>query len=187
MSMNEQLACLRMAGALKSSTEVMRNMQSLVKVPEIMKSMREMSMEMTKMGIIEDMIEDTMESMEPAGLEEQAQVCVLFCVAINFSGRSRQNTVGDHGRRAGQSSCCCQQSAGRADRRSHRRSRRDDQKTSRTPRIALSSFRTRQCKYSNLFGIFVNNSATESYLYVPTTPMKSLVHLLACFQLVFPA
>ena len=30
--MNEQLAALRMAGALKSSTEVMKNMQNLVKV-----------------------------------------------------------------------------------------------------------------------------------------------------------
>ena len=39
-----------------------------------MKTMREMSSEMMKLGIIEEMIEDTLESVEPADLEEKAQV-----------------------------------------------------------------------------------------------------------------
>lgn len=39
-----------------------------------MKAMRDMSQEMMKLGIIEEMMEDTMDSLEPAGLEEQAQV-----------------------------------------------------------------------------------------------------------------
>ena len=36
--------------------------------------MREMSKEMTKMGIIDEIIEETMTSMEPEELEDQAQV-----------------------------------------------------------------------------------------------------------------
>lgn len=43
-----------------------------------MQTMREMSKEMTKVGIIEEMIEETMELMEPEELEDQAQVCVLM-------------------------------------------------------------------------------------------------------------
>ena len=43
-----------------------------------MKTMREMSQEMMKLGIIEEMIEDTMESMEPPDMEEQAQVLSIY-------------------------------------------------------------------------------------------------------------
>ncbi|KAK6032969.1 SNF7 family protein [Ostertagia ostertagi] len=73
MCMQEQLATMRMAGSLQKSTQVLQSMQNLVKVPEIMKTMREMAQEMMKLGIIDEMIEETMETMEPADLEEQAQ------------------------------------------------------------------------------------------------------------------
>ncbi|KIH67397.1 SNF7 family protein [Ancylostoma duodenale] len=84
MCMQEQLATMRMAGSLQKSTQVLQAMQNLVKsfglsktfpqVPEIMKTMREMSQEMMKLGIIDEMIEETMDSMEPADLEEAAQL-----------------------------------------------------------------------------------------------------------------
>lgn len=73
MGMKNQLGVLRMAGALEKSTEVMRTMQQLVKVPEIQATMQEMSKEMMKAGIIEEMLEDTFESMEDDDLEEIAQ------------------------------------------------------------------------------------------------------------------
>lgn len=38
--------------------------------------MRNLSREMTKVGIIEEIIEETMESIEPEELEDQAQVCI---------------------------------------------------------------------------------------------------------------
>jgi charged multivesicular body protein 3 len=72
MQMQHQLAAVRMAGAIKQSSEVMKSMQQLVKVPEIMATMREMSKEMTKAGIMGEMIEETMEALEPEELEEQA-------------------------------------------------------------------------------------------------------------------
>jgi charged multivesicular body protein 3 len=72
MGMQHQLATMRMAGSIQSSNEVMQAMQKLVKVPEIMATMRELSKEMTKAGIITEMIEETMESIEPEELEEQA-------------------------------------------------------------------------------------------------------------------
>lgn len=48
-----------------------------LQVPEIMATMRELSREMMKIGIIDEMIEETMESMEPEELEEEAQVTKL--------------------------------------------------------------------------------------------------------------
>lgn len=73
MSMQHQLSTIRIAGTIQQSTEVMKSMQQLMKVPEVMQIMREMSKEMTKMGIIDEIIEETMTSMEPEELEDQAQ------------------------------------------------------------------------------------------------------------------
>uniref|UniRef100_A0A0B6ZD02 Charged multivesicular body protein 3 n=1 Tax=Arion vulgaris TaxID=1028688 RepID=A0A0B6ZD02_9EUPU len=72
MSMKHQLATLRVAGALSKSTEVMQSMQQLIRVPEIQATMREMSKEMTKAGIIEEMMDDAMETLDDEDLEEEA-------------------------------------------------------------------------------------------------------------------
>jgi len=77
MQMKNQLAIVKVAGALQSSTEVMQAMQQLVKLPEIQKTMMEMSREMMKAGIIEEMMEDVMEPIgEQDELEEEAQEAV---------------------------------------------------------------------------------------------------------------
>merc|ERR1712014_107764 len=68
--MKNQLAIVKVAGALQSSTEVMQAMQQLVKLPEIQKSMMELSREMMKAGVIEEMMEDVM---EPLGEEEEME------------------------------------------------------------------------------------------------------------------
>uniref|UniRef100_A0A8C7CW43 Charged multivesicular body protein 3 n=1 Tax=Oncorhynchus kisutch TaxID=8019 RepID=A0A8C7CW43_ONCKI len=52
LSMKNQLSVLRVAGALQKSTEVMKAMQSLVKIPEIQGTMRELSKEMMKVSRI---------------------------------------------------------------------------------------------------------------------------------------
>ena len=72
MQMKNQLATVRLAGTLEKSTEVMQGMQTLVKIPEIQAVMQDMSKEMMKAGIIEEMIEDTFESLEDDDLEEAA-------------------------------------------------------------------------------------------------------------------
>jgi len=74
MQMKQQLAMVKVAGALASSADVMKAMQQLIKLPEIQKTMMEMSREMMKAGILEEMLEDTMEGLEDdEELEEEAQ------------------------------------------------------------------------------------------------------------------
>lgn len=52
----------------------MTAMQALVKLPEVAATMRDMSKEMMKAGIIEEMIDETMESLEDTEeMEEEAQ------------------------------------------------------------------------------------------------------------------
>ena len=57
---------------MQSSAEVMQTMQKLVRLPEIQKTMMEMSREMMKAGIIEEMLEDTMEGLTDVEEEEEA-------------------------------------------------------------------------------------------------------------------
>ncbi|KAF5892549.1 charged multivesicular body protein 3 [Clarias magur] len=72
LSMKNQLSVLRMAGALQKSTEVMKAMQNLVKIPEIQATMRDLSKEMMKAGIIEEMMEDTLEGLDDEEEMEEA-------------------------------------------------------------------------------------------------------------------
>ncbi|KAM4625409.1 charged multivesicular body protein 3 [Polymixia lowei] len=92
LSMKNQLSVLRVAGALQKSTEVMKAMQSLVKIPEIQATMRDLSKEMMKAGIIEEMLEDTFESMEDGeDMEEAAEEEVdkiLFDITAGALGKA---------------------------------------------------------------------------------------------------
>ncbi|XP_072759407.1 charged multivesicular body protein 3 [Anoplolepis gracilipes] len=73
LQMKNQLATIRVAGSVSKSTEVMQAMQSLVRVPEVAATMREMSKEMMKAGIIEEMLDETMESIEDSeDMEDEA-------------------------------------------------------------------------------------------------------------------
>ncbi|KAJ3613694.1 hypothetical protein NHX12_019940 [Muraenolepis orangiensis] len=92
LSMKNQLAVVRVAGALQKSTEVMKAMQNLVKIPEIQATMRDLSKEMMKAGIIEEMMEDTFESMEDGeDMEEAAEAEVdkiLFDITAGALGKA---------------------------------------------------------------------------------------------------
>lgn len=75
MNMNQQLATLRISSSLEKSTDVMRSMQNLVKIQEISGVMQEMSREMMKAGIIDEMLEETLEDVlgDKEEVEEEAQ------------------------------------------------------------------------------------------------------------------
>ncbi|KAJ8910876.1 hypothetical protein NQ315_000507 [Exocentrus adspersus] len=74
LQMKNQLATLRVAGSLQKSTEVMTAMQRLIRVPEVAQTMQEMSKEMMKAGIIEEMLDETMDDLEDTEeMEEAAQ------------------------------------------------------------------------------------------------------------------
>ncbi|OXA44178.1 charged multivesicular body protein 3 [Folsomia candida] len=72
MHMKEQLAVLKTTGALQKSTQVMQSVQALVKIPEVAATMRELSKEMMKAGILEEMVNDTFESLEDQEELEEA-------------------------------------------------------------------------------------------------------------------
>jgi len=70
--LSQQLAMSKVTGSLQMSTEIMKLSNSLIRLPQISQTMREMSMEMTKAGILEEMMDDTLEMDEDEELEEEA-------------------------------------------------------------------------------------------------------------------
>lgn len=74
MHMAQQLSTLRVAGAMQKSADVMKSVQSLMKVHEISGVMQEMAREMMKAEIIEEMLDEVMDNEEMEDeLEEEAQ------------------------------------------------------------------------------------------------------------------
>ncbi len=65
---------MKLAGSMKASTEVMKSMGNLMKIPELQKTMQEMSKEMMKAGIIDEMITESIDSVldEDGDLENVA-------------------------------------------------------------------------------------------------------------------
>lgn len=71
MMLSEQLATIKAVGHLTKSTEVLKCMNSLVRNKEIATTMRDMSKEMLKSGLIEEMVNDVFE--EANGLEDMEE------------------------------------------------------------------------------------------------------------------
>lgn len=62
MQMKNQVAQMKLAGSLKASTDVMKAMSNLVKLPELQRTMTELSKEMMKAGIIEELVQDSLDT-----------------------------------------------------------------------------------------------------------------------------
>lgn len=67
-----QSAQASMMKALSSSSVAMEHMNAMMSVPEMRETMRRLSMEMDKAGYIEGLMDETMESMDPEDIEEDA-------------------------------------------------------------------------------------------------------------------
>ncbi|KAA1466418.1 Snf7-domain-containing protein [Dentipellis sp. KUC8613] len=70
--LTQQLAMAKVTGSLQKSTEIMKLSNNLVKLPQLSQAMREISMEMTKAGIMEEMVDDALNLDEDEEIEEEA-------------------------------------------------------------------------------------------------------------------
>ncbi|WFD30122.1 Vacuolar protein-sorting-associated protein 24 [Malassezia sp. CBS 17886] len=76
LQLQQQLSMLKVTGSLQKSTEIMRLSNRLIRLPEMSQAMREMSSELIKAGVLEEMIQDTIDASvlgEEGELEEAAQ------------------------------------------------------------------------------------------------------------------
>ena len=61
MQVNEAFAMRKIEGSIKNSTGIMKDVNTLVRLPELMGTMRELSQELVKAGIMEEMVSDTLD------------------------------------------------------------------------------------------------------------------------------
>jgi charged multivesicular body protein 3 len=77
MQVNEAFAVRRIEGSIRASTGIMRDVNALVRLPELTGTMRELSQELMKAGIIEEMVSDALPNeniMEGEDEEAEAEV-----------------------------------------------------------------------------------------------------------------
>jgi charged multivesicular body protein 3 len=69
MQVSEAWALRRIEGSIKASVGIMRDVNALVRLPELAQTMRELSQELMKAGIIEEMVGEVL----PAEVEEEEE------------------------------------------------------------------------------------------------------------------
>lgn len=74
MQVNEAFSVRKIEGSIKASTGIMKDVNSLVRLPELTGTMRELSQELMKAGIIEEMVGDSLPDDELLeGEDEEAE------------------------------------------------------------------------------------------------------------------
>lgn len=74
MQVNEAFSVRKIEGSLKASTSIMKDVNTLVRLPELTGTMQELSQELMKAGIIEEMVGDVLPNDELLeGEDEEAE------------------------------------------------------------------------------------------------------------------
>ena len=74
MQVNEAFSVRKIEGSIKASTGIMKDVNTLVRLPELTGTMRELSQELMKAGIIEEMVGDNLPDDELLeGEDEEAE------------------------------------------------------------------------------------------------------------------
>lgn len=91
MQLQNQVSQMKMTGSLKKSGEIMKEMNDLVKVKEVQQTMMAMSREMAKAGLIEETMNETIDSalddeISDTELEDEVNKVVMETVQGQMSG-----------------------------------------------------------------------------------------------------
>lgn len=88
MQVNEAFAVRKIEGSLKASTSIMKDVNTLVRLPELTGTMQELSQELMKAGIIEEMVGDALpDDQLLEGEDEEAETEVDKVLSELLKGR----------------------------------------------------------------------------------------------------
>ena len=87
----EQLGTARVAGSLQKSAAVMRLVNGLVKVPQLMGTMRAMSREMAKAGMIDELVSDAIDGAVAEEGEDEAAEAEVDKVLMEVAGADMES------------------------------------------------------------------------------------------------
>jgi len=74
MQVNEAFAVRKIEGSIRASVGIMKDLNTLIRLPEMAHTMRELSMELMKAGIIEEMVEDILPEDGDMLIEDEGEV-----------------------------------------------------------------------------------------------------------------
>lgn len=87
MQVNEAYSIRKIEGSLKVSTGIMKDINTLIKLPELSGTMQELSQELMKAGIIEEMVGDMLPDDELLGEDEEAEAEVEAVLGEVLKGK----------------------------------------------------------------------------------------------------
>ena len=94
MQVNEAYSVRKIEGSIKSSTGIMKDVNTLIRLPELTGTMRELSQELMKAGIIEEMVGDALPDDELIeGEDEEAETEVEKVLGEVLKGQMGQAKV----------------------------------------------------------------------------------------------
>lgn len=74
MKLNEQQQLIKLKGSMQKSTDIMKDMNQLIKLPQIGKVVQDLSRELTKSGVIDEMMSDMLDfDVEEVEDEEESE------------------------------------------------------------------------------------------------------------------
>jgi len=79
----------KIEGSIKNSVGIMKDVNMLVRLPELTGTMRELSQELVKAGIIEEMVSDTLEQEDLLEEDEEAETEVDKVLSEVLKDRER--------------------------------------------------------------------------------------------------
>ena len=97
MQMENQVAQQKVTGQLTKSAEIMKMMNSLTKVGQVQETMNALQQEMTKAGLLEEMVDDAMGALDDDDAEEEADAEVDKVMAeLAFDATKGMKDAGQH-------------------------------------------------------------------------------------------
>ncbi|KAF2859270.1 hypothetical protein K470DRAFT_282756 [Piedraia hortae CBS 480.64] len=93
MQINEAFAVRKIEGNIKSSTRIMKDVNTLVRLPELTGTMRELSQELVKAGIVEEMVSDSLDMEDALDDEEETEAEVDKILGEVLRNRVQAPTV----------------------------------------------------------------------------------------------
>lgn len=74
MQVNEAFAVRKIEGSIRSSVGIMKDLNRLIRLPEMAQTMQQLSTELMKAGIIEEMVEDILPEDGEMLMEDEGEV-----------------------------------------------------------------------------------------------------------------
>lgn len=92
LKLNEQQQLIKLTGSLQKSTAIMNDINHLLRLPQISRTVQELSKELTKSGVIDEMVSDVLDTAEweDEDLDENEEIEDLLS---NILGDTTKNKV----------------------------------------------------------------------------------------------